>query len=244
MSWVALGAATISAGGAIGGGLLTKKQKAPQIPHVTLPGPGDYEDYPFIEKEIRRLESQPGFGQDFVDKAHSPIAQSMRRNFQQFTSPTISSEYSKRGLGRSSIAANEIGRAEGDVESGIGDLFSQLFQLNEIQKSNQGTAGLAARERKLGRAVERQTGQAAIDIGLPGQQFALDQSARQETATNRAGNAQLGLSLASLFGGGGQGGEVSSILSQLTQPQGVKTNLLGSSDNELAEIYRMLQGAR
>lgn len=246
MSWVALGSATISAGGAIGGGLLAKKQKSPQIPRVSLPGPGDYEDYPFIEKEIRRLEGQPGFGDDFVDKASSPIASNMRRNFRNVTSPFISNQYSARGLGRSNLAADAQGKAEGDVESGIGAMFADLYRLNEVQKSNQATAGLAARERKFGRAVDRTNAQAGIDMGFPGQQFGLDQLARGETNTNEAAGREQGLALSRLFTGqGGQDNQISQILSSLNQPQGAKTKLLGDLDSAgLSELMANIQSGR
>lgn len=235
-------AALLTGGGALAGGLLAKKQKAPQIPHVSLPGLGDYEQYKPITSEIERLTSQPGFGSDFTDKAGSPIAQSMRRDFKNITSPFISNQYSARGLGRSNLVADRQIQAEGDVESDIGNMFSQLYQLNEIQKSNQGTQALQGRERLLDRAIGRNQAQAGIDIGLPQQQFALDQSARQETNTNRASGAEMGLGLADILTGRrdrvldlleGQG-----LGGLFGRPQGPKANLLkGSSDDD---IYKEL----
>lgn len=238
--------ALISAGASLGGAALSKKQKAPQIPHVTLPGPGDYFDYPAIQGEANRLLSQPGFGPNFEDKAGSPIAQGMRRRAEQQVYPQISNQFSSRGLGQSNLAANKQIQARQDTESDVNSLFAQLFQLNEIQKSNQATAGLGAKERMMGRAIERQTGQAAIDMGLPQQQFALDQAANQQTNLNRAGGSELGLGLAGLFSGGQQN-NIAQMLGQFgfgQKPATVKAGLLETSDDELQELLYSLQNQR
>lgn len=83
-----------------------------------------------------------GFGPDFVSKTTNPVADSMRRNYRQFTAPATASAYSSRGLGRSSLAANELGRQEGDVESNVGNLMAQFYQLNEAQKKNDIATGI------------------------------------------------------------------------------------------------------
>ena len=241
--------ALISAGGSIAGGLLGKKQKAPQIPNVQLPGLGDYEWFPRIENEIKRLRSQPGYGPQFADKATSPIAASMRRDFKNITSPFISNQYSARGLSRSNLAADAQGKAEGDVESDIGNIFSQLFQLNEIQKETQQGQATDLENQQFDRAINRHRAQAGIDMGVPVQQAALDQTAGEQTALNRASGAEMGLSLASLFKP--QGGGVEDTLSKyglgglFGKPQGPKANLLGADDNELTELlYALQQGGR
>lgn len=83
-----------------------------------------------------------GFGQDFVAKSTNPVADSMRRNFNNVTSPFLSSQYSARGLGNSSLAASAQGLAQGNVESDIGNLMAQFYTLNEQQKKNDITQGI------------------------------------------------------------------------------------------------------
>lgn len=91
----------------------------------------------------KRLSGQDlGFGSEYVDKNVNPVAESMRRNFRNVTSPFLSNQYSSRGMGRSTLAANSQGLAEGNVESDIGNLMAQFYQLNEAQKKTDLTEGI------------------------------------------------------------------------------------------------------
>lgn len=122
----------------------TKKVNlTPDVPYKT-PDQASPHEVPLLRDFANRriAGNDLGFGPEFVDKTTNPVANSMRRNFEQFTAPKISSNYSARGLGRSSLAANEQGRAQGDVEANIGNLMAQNYALNEAQKKTDQTQAL------------------------------------------------------------------------------------------------------
>lgn len=83
-----------------------------------------------------------GFGADFVNKSSNPIAQSMQRQFQNVTSPTIQNQYAGKGAGYSSMAANAQALGQGNVDSNIGNLMANFYTLNEQQKKNDITQGI------------------------------------------------------------------------------------------------------
>src|SRR5260221_465942 len=129
------------------------KKKPNLTPDITplMPGqinPTQYNNLSeFANKRIKAGitgEETPGvgFGSDFISKTTNPVADAYRKNFQQFTAPATASAYSARGLGKSSLAANEIGRQEGDVESNVNQLMAQFYQLNEAQKKSDITQGV------------------------------------------------------------------------------------------------------
>lgn len=157
-----------------------------------------------------------GFGDDFVNKSTNPVAASMRRNYQNVTAPTISSNYSSRGLGNSSLAANAQGLAEGNVESDIGSLMSNFYQLNEQQKKTDTQYGAAVGNQLLSGDVSQNNEMAS------GAERAVDRNAAYDAnkgATNRgiaqnlANTAGQGLSMlgSNLFPSGGGGGSPMNI---------------------------------
>ena len=83
-----------------------------------------------------------GFGDDFVSKATNPIVTERMRRFREETVPTISSEASRRGLGRSTLTTRQIQRAERDTQSDIDQLLSKFYVLNEQQKKSDLTEGI------------------------------------------------------------------------------------------------------
>lgn len=162
-----------------------------------------------------------GFGEDFVNKTTNPVADAMRRNFRQFTAPQTASAYSSRGLGKSSLAANELGRQEGDVESNVGQLMAQFYRLNEAQKKSDIQFGANVGQNLLSGDVAAQHAQAAASERLANA-TAADTRARETRDTGLAGNImQAGAQLLGPIGGavsgigGGIGGPVGGFLQSI-----------------------------
>ncbi len=143
-----------------------------------------------------------GFGADYVDKNVNPVAASMRRNYQNVTAPTINSNYSSRGLGNSSLAANAQGLAEGNVESDIGNLMAQFYQLNEAQKKTDQNTGISLGQNILSGDISQANNQASASERLANATAAQNNYAQgvdQQRAGNIANTAgQLGGQLFSM----------------------------------------------
>ena len=171
----ALSNPTVQSGIAGGlGQLFKKKPKVPEYKAPNIPGLGDLPHYlnlkEFAEKRINAGntgEETPGvgYGPGFVDKATNPVADSMRRNFRNVTSPAISNEYSKRGIARSNLAADAQGKAGGDVESNIGNLMAQFYTLNEAQKKRDITEGIGVAEGQRGVSQGLSLARAGVEQG-------------------------------------------------------------------------------
>ena len=109
-----------------------------------------------------------GYGSDFVSRTANPAIAKLDARFRESTVPRISSEASKRGLGRSTLVTNEIGRASQEVDRDVADLVSKFYQLNKMQEKtdiNQGISlgqDLDTQERSMlsdqAAASERQVG--------------------------------------------------------------------------------------
>lgn len=162
-----------------------KPNLTPDVPYH-MPAsinPNQYNSLQDLSLKFQRGEGT-GFGEDFVDKTTNPVANSMRRNFEQFTSPKISSNYSARGLGRSSLAANEQGRAQGDVEANIGNLMAQNYYLNQMQKKQDQQFGANLGQNILQGDVSRQGEIAAASEQLAGKTAEDARHRESRNATN------------------------------------------------------------
>lgn len=75
-----------------------------------------------------------GFGGDFVGRTTNPAIASRETRFTQDEMPYLSSEMASRGLSRSSIAGNAIGRETTAKEQDINQLVANAYLANEQQK--------------------------------------------------------------------------------------------------------------
>lgn len=208
-----------------------KREKAPEIPKISLPGLGDYEQYGPIHKlATSRLKGEGlGFGDQFVDRATNPVVTEKMRRFNESTVPTLSNQASARGLGRSNLATNSIQRAERDNSSDIDQLISNFYVLNENQKKRDTSEAVGIETGLLDRATNRTNAQAAIDINTPQQQFAMNQSADK---TNYAKDQGLLSTLGTLVGGafgGPLGASAGSKMGGAPMDAGSTANIQGSS---------------
>lgn len=77
-----------------------------------------------------------GFGPDYLDKATNPAIQASQRRFQNETVPFIANQASARGLGRSSIATDQMNKAAQEQQSQVDQMVAQFYHLNELQKKS------------------------------------------------------------------------------------------------------------
>lgn len=203
---------------------LFKSKKVNLTPAITPQSPEQINPqmYGDLTGLARRYMQGPGFGQDYLDKTVNPVADSMRRNFRNVTSPFLSSQYSARGLGRSNLAANAQGLAEGNVESDIGNLMAQFYQLNESQKKSDIQFGSNLGQNILSGDISAQQQQAAAAERLANV-TAADARGREAADRVLAGNilqsgAQLAVpalgGMSSILGGIPGMGGLSSLLSE------------------------------
>ena len=158
-----------------------------------------------------------GFGDQFVEKSSNPIASSMRRNFQNVTSPLLSNEYSKRGIARSNLAANAQGLAAGNVESDIGNLMAQFYTLNEAQKKTDQQFGANLGQTLLNNDVSQHNVQADASERLTNA-TAAQQNARSD---RNSGLMMQGLATAAMGLGGPIGGAIGGGLSSALTGMGL-----------------------
>lgn len=115
-------------------------KKSPDIPptKTTLP-PASLTGFPtgqaLNEAILAGLRGEGvGFGEQFVSRTTSPLVAERKAFLREEELPLISGELSARGLGRSSIAGQEIGRAGTRAGRDINTIIAQAVLLNEQQK--------------------------------------------------------------------------------------------------------------
>ena len=112
-----------------------KPKKANLTPDVQQPSQEDL----FHTSKLRDVVSRGlngeglGFGNDFVNRQSSPGIAQIDANFRDRTLPTLSNEASKRGLARSSIVTDQIGRADQQRNRDVQETVARFQYLNELQ---------------------------------------------------------------------------------------------------------------
>ena len=189
-----------------------------------------------------------GFGEDYVNKNTNPVAEASRRNFRNVTSPLISSQYSSRGLGRSSLAANAQGLAEGNVESDISQLMAQFYNLNEQQKKTDTQFGANLGQNILTGDVNAQSNIAGASERLANA-TAGDARTREALDTAKAGKI-VGTLMNLAVPGSGGAFQQPTLPQQTQQTTGtntasnnpIKTNIAGSSNQDFQAFFKQLLG--
>lgn len=208
----------------------------------------------FSLKELakRRLQGQDlGFGDDFVSKNTNPIANQAEADFTNKTMPRISSEASKRGLGRSSLVTDQIGQAEAQKNRDVEQMMATFMRLNEAQKKTDMTEGInlasnlqnqqrsmldnmsAASERQVGRNVAERDSRAESEAQAGGRLF-------QAGGTLLGGplggtiTSALGMGNQNIFSGFDQNTSTDDLIKLLYGGQsGVQTPILGGQGHSL-----------
>jgi len=150
-------------------------------------------EIPGFEDLRKRVEGmQMGYGPEFVERATSPFVTQREVNWAKKEKPALEESYGERGLGRSTLAARDIGEAYGQKERDINqmiaeatlqnlqqgktDLSSQLSQLfnigsAEAQQANLASADEAARRKyQIGQEQQADLGETQFlnrAIGVP-----------------------------------------------------------------------------
>ena len=168
-----------------------------------------------------------GFGPEFLERTVNPVAGSMRRNFEQFTAPKISNQYSSRGLGRSSLAANEVGRAQGDVEANIGNMLAQNYYLNAMQQKQDQQLGVNLGQNILQGDVARQGEIAAASERLSGR--TVDDSRYRESRDAQNVGKMIGVAMNAIVPGSGMGFSSMPTYQPINQPQNYSNSTPGTT---------------
>lgn len=210
----------------------------------------------YFNKSLRDLASSRmrgeglGFGDDFVDKATNPVTVARTRRLREETIPTIANEASARGINRSSLTVDRIGRAERDTQNDIDQLISNFEVLNRQQKKTDFGQGL-----QLGQNLDQQQAGLLSDAAAEGERVrdltvgqANSRNAQADQRRDRTlqaigtvvGSAAGGPIGASIGGSIFKGNSANSVDSLMAQALGnnnpAKANVLGSSDdNSLIE---------
>lgn len=231
--------------------IFAKKSKPNLTPAISMP---TTEDLPFLGPTSRaqgynlrdyaasRIKGENlGFGDDFVSKSTNPAIRGRETLFRESTVPTISNQYSSRGLGKSSLAANAVGKAERDKNQDIDELVSKFYVLNEAQKKTDQNNAVGLAERINNQALGVETNRAAASERLTNNTAA-------QTNLNNKNNAEqadaIGNTIVSFLTGGATGGATGAmqgLASSTGIPTGsAKANIAGRSDSELEELERLL----
>lgn len=168
-----------------------KKPKPNLTPDVQQPSQEDLAFTPKLRDITRRrLDGQDlGFGEDFVSRQSSPGIAQIDANFKERTLPTLSNEASKRGIARSSIATDQIGRADQQRNRDIQETVARFQYLNELQK-----------KQDFGQALDQSNNMQNQQAGLLGRRAdaserLADKTAAQQNQRQLDNQAMLGRGL-------------------------------------------------
>lgn len=157
-----------------------KKEKPNLVSPVARPQAKDL----YFNKTLRdyaknRIDSEEnlGFGEDFTNRMSSPAIAQIDANFRERTLPTISSEASKRGIARSSLVTDQIGRADLQRNRDIDEQVAKFQYLNELQKKTDRTQALT-----LGQNLDQQEAGLLSDAAAEGER--VRDLTNQRAATN------------------------------------------------------------
>jgi len=75
-----------------------------------------------------------GFAPEFIDKTTSPVVAQREARFKNYELPTLTSELSSRGMGRSSIAGQQIGEATAQKERDINSVIAEAYAKDQAQR--------------------------------------------------------------------------------------------------------------
>ena len=184
----------------------------------------------FADLRKRIEQAQMGYGSDFVDRTTSPFVTSRQARFTEEEMPFISGEMSSRGLSRSSIAGQEIGRAGTRKERDINEMISQAVMQN-LQQQKLDEASQRQMLYSLGIAEAAQQALAAQDEQKRrGIQIGYEQQADLGEQQGAARGVGLAAMLAAPFLPGAAGAAVAGIPGFMTGGGG---GLFDLAENEL-----------
>lgn len=237
------------------GSLFGKKKKVNLTPDIT-PMPFGASDYsvPLKQLALSRIRGEGvGFGNDFTERAGNSQAKRMRQDFQDYTSPFLSSQASARGLGRSSLALDQQRRAYGETQSDIDQLMERLYILNKQQEKSDISEGINLATQQQGAEFNQSNQQAAASERLANATVA-QQNLQAQNERDAAGRIfQAG----GTFIGNGGFGSIGTLLNKIKPGMGnaftsldgigrnvnpTKANILGN--DEIESFLQALYAAR
>lgn len=174
-------------------------KKVNNTPDVTplMPSQINPEMYGTLSKKAKDYTNGvgTGFGDSYVSSVTNPIIQASQRRFQNETVPFISSQASARGLGRSSIATDQLNKAGQEQQSQVDQLMAQFYNLNQTQKKSDERFGVG-----LGSDILSKDTSAQHDVAAASERLAERTAAdtRQRESQDNAKVQQFGQSAVAL----------------------------------------------
>lgn len=206
---------------------------------------GGYNLRDFAKKRIRG--EGLGFGSDYTDRMANPAIAQLENSFQKSTLPTISSEASKRGLGRSSLVTSQIGEAERQKNLDVNSLVSQFYNLNKMQEKKDLSEGLG-----LAQDLQNQENSMLQDRAAASERTrdltasrAASYDQQDQTMRDRFLQAAGGISTNFFGSAAGQGLLNRFGLNNMVLPNQTRANIIGNfSDDDLGRMIMERQMRR
>ncbi len=139
---------------------------------ATIPGFAD------LRKRVEGM--QMGYGPEFVERATSPFVTQREVNWARKEKPALEESYGERGLGRSTIAARDIGEASAQKERDIQQMISEAT----LQNLQQGKTDLSSQLSNLYNIGQAEATQANL--------ASADEAARRKYQVGQEQQADLG----------------------------------------------------
>jgi hypothetical protein len=159
----------------------TKKKRADLSPITKVGLPSrSLTDFPtgsaLNERILAGLRGEGiGFDPRFVERTTSPVVAQREARFREVERPELESAFSARGLGRSTIAGREIGRAGAQVGRDINQIIADAFLAQEQQKK----ADIARIQNLAFGFTGAEAGQEAVRLGEEGRRAGIEVGAQQ-----------------------------------------------------------------
>ncbi len=181
-----------------------------------------------------------GFGPDFTSRMANPAIAKLDASFNESTVPRISSEASKRGIGRSNLVVNEIGRAEAEKNRDVADLMSKFEYLNKQQEKSDISEGIGLGERLDNQEADMLTNKAQASERLVDR--TVGQSNIQNQKADKMQTATIAAAMNAAVPGSGTAFQMSqqppqTAASQIPQASKnpTKANIIGMDNNSFEE---------
>jgi hypothetical protein len=154
--------------------------------------------------ELRKsiMARQLGFGPEFVERTTSPVIAEREAGFGLRERPALEESFASRGLGRSTIAGRDIGRAFAQKERDINQLIAEATMQDLLQKKSD----ISSRDESLfsiGTAEAQQQNLAAQNEQqrrLRNIGFDQERAAAESAAINRSVGVPLAIGAATATG--------------------------------------------
>lgn len=217
MSWVATGIVVSSAATGAGSYFSNKKVKPALATAPQVIGLKDTDLGKTISKRIMdALTTGTGIGYpaEYIDKATSPFVASREARYKSKELPFLSSQYAGRGMGRSSLAARDIGESFAQKERDINEVIANAYlqDLNQRKSDTQRYENLGTNYAADDAATFNQSTANAAGVDFANQQALQEYNQANRQNQSKAISGTVGSILGNSGKGDGGGGDMSSLM--------------------------------